>query len=319
MRHKNAYILKTSNVIFLVLVTIYIILFHTIQNGCMNAYININNSQALMKRTHERNLSQKLRKLIQKKILGKFFSSLKNEKGVPLENVDSTTLYNSGYLLSYKEKKIGSQSRNKHINSKNNNDSNKNKKNDFQIVGIKQNKGKKYNKKGNNINDKKKKYTIKLFLKNIDDEKIEYIKNLTDEKIDIMIQRIHKNITKDKLFSIWRNVRYNYVRKYVDMMNELWSYVKEESDKNNFSDIAFNKIWWKLYPELISEFREKDNNNYNDFFNIFNTETCDPDIYINFINTTRKNWNEIISVMRYKWITIIPFNFPPRKNKHIYI
>ncbi|SOV10647.1 Plasmodium exported protein (PHISTc), unknown function [Plasmodium sp. gorilla clade G2] len=338
MRHKNAYIFKMSNLIILVFLTIYILLFHPTQHKSISAYINFTNSQALMKSTHKRKLAQKLKNLIQKKILGKVFNSQVNEKEVPHENekeiphvnekevphvnekevphvnVDGTPLYNKTYL-SHKEKKIDSQNRNRPINSINNNDAKENKKNDYDIVGNTQKKYKKYNKKSNNINDQKKKYTVRLFLKNIDDEKVEYIQNLTDEKIDIMIQNIHENITKDELFFIWTNVRYNYIRKYVDVMNELWSYVKEESDKNNFSDIAFNKVWWKLYPELISEFREEDNNIYNDFLNIFNTEICDPAIYINFINMTRKIWNEIISVMRYKWITIIPHNFPPRINK----
>ncbi|KAI4840343.1 hypothetical protein MKS88_001064 [Plasmodium brasilianum] len=128
---------------------------------------------------------------------------------------------------------------------------------------------------------------------------------LTEEEVTEILDSLEDVVSKKEMYIVWFNVHNHCIKKYYAMIEELWTNIKLSAFCRNLSEKDLLKIWWKAYPDLITELKENDKNCIIDFYNLFDRGECTRDEYKNFIDNRKKNWTSITNVMKYKWNNLL--------------
>ncbi|SBT31462.1 Plasmodium exported protein (PHISTc), unknown function [Plasmodium ovale wallikeri] len=124
---------------------------------------------------------------------------------------------------------------------------------------------------------------------------------MTEDEVSTMLKNLNETVTKKQMYILWFNVHNSCVRRYYNMVDDLWQNIKVLGSNHNIAIKDLLKGWWKAYPSLISELRKNDHYSISDFYNLFEKGECTQDVYKKFIDNTNKNWEYSTNAMKLKW------------------
>ncbi|KJP87319.1 hypothetical protein AK88_02999 [Plasmodium fragile] len=124
---------------------------------------------------------------------------------------------------------------------------------------------------------------------------------LTERELHIMLKNLTGVVSRKHMFILWFNFHNLYVRKYNDMIDEMRMYAESFASRHNMSKENVQAIWSRIHGRLISELRQKDVSCINAFFDLLDKGECTADVFIAFLEETKKVWTDTIDKMSFKW------------------